>query len=106
MHDMETYQQRQSVLDELDVLRQREASLKRQEEMNRREQQLWDEKIKSREALSKRKEEAARRIEVEYEQKIRDEINKYVNNLQLGGGGGLVSQILLHIHVHQVLWLD
>ena len=36
MQDMETYQQRQSVLDELEILRQREASLKRQEEMNKR----------------------------------------------------------------------
>lgn len=36
MHDREIYTQRQSLLDEIEILRKREAEIKREDEMNRR----------------------------------------------------------------------
>ncbi|XP_056009983.1 centriole and centriolar satellite protein OFD1-like isoform X3 [Ostrea edulis] len=77
IHEKEIYAQRQSILEEIEILRKREAEVKRASEGNERERKLNEQRIKDREADIRRREQEARRMEGEYEQKLKNEMTKF-----------------------------
>lgn len=75
--EKENFAQRQTILEEIDAVKQREAQLRRQQEINNRERSLAEERLKSLEEMAKRREDSARRAELEIEQRIRNEVEKF-----------------------------
>jgi oral-facial-digital syndrome 1 protein len=75
--EKETYTQRQTLLEEIEALKQRDIQLRRQHDIDNREKALWEEKLKAREDLARQREETARRTELEYEHRIHDAVEKF-----------------------------
>ncbi|XP_062593125.1 centriole and centriolar satellite protein OFD1-like isoform X2 [Saccostrea cucullata] len=77
IHEKEIYTQRQSILEEIEILRKREAEVKRASETNERERKLNEQRVKDRETDLRRREQEVRRMEGEYEQKLKNEMTKF-----------------------------
>ncbi|KAK2188106.1 hypothetical protein NP493_141g01025 [Ridgeia piscesae] len=77
MMEKETYSQRQSLLEEIDILRQREAEIRRREETINREHLLWEDKMRTKEESLKMREETVRREKMEYDQTLHNEVTKF-----------------------------
>lgn len=77
MHDREIYAQRQSLLDEIEILRKREAEIKREDEMNRREAKLNEERVKAKDEGIRHREQQVKKMEIEYEQRLKNEMTKF-----------------------------
>ena len=74
--ERETFAQRQSILEEIEVVRQRETELRRAAEINEREKQVLDERVKTREQAARAREDAARKSELEYEARLQDQVTR------------------------------
>lgn len=77
IHEKEIYAQRQSILEEIEILRKREAEIKRASEANERERKLNDQRVKDKETDLRRREQEVKRMEGEYEQKLKNEMTKF-----------------------------
>ncbi|CAG2221940.1 unnamed protein product [Mytilus edulis] len=77
MHDREIYTQRQSLLDEIEILRKREAEIKREDETNHREAKLNEDRVKTKEEGIRHREQEVRKMEVEHEQRLKNEMTKF-----------------------------
>lgn len=77
IHEKEIYAQRQSILEEIEILRKREAEIKRASEANERERKLNEQRVKDKETDLRRREQEVRRMEGEYEQKLKNEMTKF-----------------------------
>ncbi|CAH1776720.1 unnamed protein product [Owenia fusiformis] len=75
--ERETFNQRQSILEEIQLVRQREADLKRQGEINAREKRLQEEKLESLQNTLREREKAVTRLELDFDNKLEDQINRY-----------------------------
>lgn len=77
MHEKEIYTQRQTILEEIEQLRRREADVKRQADINDREKQLMEDRLRDKESNLKHREHLVNRQETEYEQKLANEMTKF-----------------------------
>lgn len=77
MQCKETYIQRQSLLEEISALRERDAGITRTLEGINREKSLHEEKMRSQEELLRQKLNEVNRMEMEYHQRLKNEINKF-----------------------------
>ena len=77
MHDREIYTQRQSLLDEIEIVRKREAEIKREDEMNHREAKLNEDRVKAKEEAVRHRDQEVRKMEIEYEQRLKNEMTKF-----------------------------
>ncbi|XP_021364369.1 oral-facial-digital syndrome 1 protein homolog [Mizuhopecten yessoensis] len=77
MHEKEIYTQRQTILEEIEQLRRREADVKRQADINDREKQLMVDRLRDKDSNLKHREHLVSRQETEYEQKLANEMTKF-----------------------------
>ncbi|KAK3610643.1 hypothetical protein CHS0354_028023 [Potamilus streckersoni] len=77
IQEKEIYNQRQSILEEIEAVHMREAQVKREAEVNQREQIVEKERLKAKEEEIKRRELQVTRMEVEFEQRLHNEMTKF-----------------------------
>ncbi|KAK3100460.1 hypothetical protein FSP39_020439 [Pinctada imbricata] len=77
IQEKEVFAQRQSLLSEIEVVRKREADVKREAEIIHREKRLEEQRIKDKESDLRRREHDVKRLETEYEQKLQNEMTKF-----------------------------
>ncbi|XP_063970305.1 centriole and centriolar satellite protein OFD1-like [Lytechinus pictus] len=75
--EKETYAQRQSLLEELRAIKQREADLRREAEINRRAAKMEEDKRKALEENLKMREASVSNIETTYENKLKEETRRF-----------------------------
>eukprot|EP00057_Strongylocentrotus_purpuratus_P010579 XP_011665053.1 PREDICTED: oral-facial-digital syndrome 1 protein [Strongylocentrotus purpuratus] len=75
--EKETYAQRQSLLDELRTIKQREAGIRREAEINGRAAKMEEDKRKAMEENLRMREAAVANIETTYENRLKEETKRY-----------------------------
>ncbi|KAL3879106.1 hypothetical protein ACJMK2_031419 [Sinanodonta woodiana] len=77
IQEKEIYNQRQSILEEINAVHMREAQVKRDSEVNQRQQIIEKERLKAKEEEIKRRELQVTRMEAEFEQRLHNEMTKF-----------------------------
>jgi len=77
LQDRETYAQRQSILEEIEAVRGREAEVKREAEVNKREKKVSEDRIKEKEAELRRRELEINHKETAFEQRLQNEMSQF-----------------------------
>ncbi|XP_053399903.1 centriole and centriolar satellite protein ofd1-like [Mercenaria mercenaria] len=77
MQEKEIYNQRQSILEEIEAVRQREAAIKRESEVFGREKHLDKDRVKALEQDLRRREMEVTRKEREFDQRLENEMTKF-----------------------------
>uniref|UniRef100_A0A2C9KXP3 Uncharacterized protein n=1 Tax=Biomphalaria glabrata TaxID=6526 RepID=A0A2C9KXP3_BIOGL len=77
MQEREIYAQRQSILEEIEAVRQREVEVKREAEVNKREKRLSEERVKDKETELRRREMEIKQRESSFEQRLQNEMAQF-----------------------------
>ncbi|XP_052792413.1 centriole and centriolar satellite protein OFD1-like isoform X1 [Mya arenaria] len=77
MLEKEVYNQRQSILEEIEAVRQREVSINREQDVNSREKNLQGERLKAKENEMRQREHEIARKENEFHQRLENEMTKF-----------------------------
>ncbi|CAL1527674.1 unnamed protein product [Lymnaea stagnalis] len=77
MQEREMHAQRQSILEEIEAVRQREAEVKREAEVNKREKRLTEDRVKDKESDVRRRELEVQQRETSFEQKLQNEMAQF-----------------------------
>ncbi|RUS79294.1 hypothetical protein EGW08_012949 [Elysia chlorotica] len=77
IQERETYAQRQTILEEIEAVRQREAEVKREAEVNEREKKLTERRVKDKEDDLRRRELEVKQKENSFEQRLQNEMAQF-----------------------------
>lgn len=77
IQERETFAQRQTILEEIEAVRQREAEVKREAEVNEREKKLAEKRVKDKEEDLRRRELEVKQKENSFEQRLQNEMAQF-----------------------------